>query len=98
MGQLTHVHMSIPVEADGYIDLGNGDVVKAEVFAEALRKSKTVEPCAVSEGHQEIQWIQHVDEAMALAINGSPEAQAEAMKGMLAGLCLQAVDRKRVDP
>jgi hypothetical protein len=98
MGKLTHAHVTMPIAADGYIHLGNGDVITPDALVEALNKSKNVEPGTVIEFKHEVQWIHHLDEAMAKVI-AEEAGTGRASIGVIEESFLppQPVDRKTVD-
>lgn len=97
MGRLTHFHARMPIAADGFIHLGNGDVIKPEVLAEGLAKAKGVELRTVRIDHEkdEVRWAQHLTEELARAFDGMGlDRQAITEKYFVPK---QAVDRKTVD-
>lgn len=70
MSNIAHANMSKPIGADGFIHVGDGSVIKPEVFAKALSENRLVEPGTVVVDHQksEVRWVHHMAEAMAKAV------------------------------
>lgn len=71
MGKMTHFHIRMPIQPDGYIHLGNGDVIAPGVLAEGLAKSKGVERGTLKIDHQkdEVRWAQHLTTELAEAMD-----------------------------
>lgn len=93
MSKITHASLVKPIMDDGFIHLGNGDVIRPEVFAKALAENRLVEKGTVVIDHQkhEVRWIHHMTEALAKAV----EELSGSTKGLSMGV---TVEQSFLDP
>lgn len=69
MGWLAHVQMALGIADDGYVHLGNGNVIMPEDLAKGLAESRWVELESITVDGQRVAWTQHLDEGLAMVIS-----------------------------